>query len=161
MKKKSIKGLLLTTIAALTLGLTSTSCVKEALIESVTTDYDNTFTITNDQWSPDSEGNLAYGFSWSPITNEVLNSGSVHVYKLTTRNGYEYQTPLPYVFPIDHVDTAGRTIYEAVNVCYELEPGYITFVLKDLGNYLTTNNQLLTMRFRVVVNTPITYIIEQ
>ena len=145
--------------AILSAGLFS-SCADEAIIESVVTDV-NYYTVTNDMWQIDDKGDFVCSFPWSAIDNNVIAKGNVDAYLLEVSNGVERQNPLPYIYAIDHVDTQGQIIYEPINIRFDIEPGFISFIASDAGNYYTTANQLLTMRFRVVITQPVNYVIEQ
>ena len=161
MKKNRLRlKTLAVAFAALLFGGIASSCTREALIESVTTDVEY-FTVTNDMWDIDAKGDFYCSFEWKTISNEVINNGNVSAYLLEVSQGVERQNPLPFIYAIDHIDTAGNVVYEPINIRFDMEPGYITFVASDLANYFTSASQLLTMRFRVVVNKPVNYVIEQ
>ena len=149
-------------LAALMLAPLATSCDDGVLIESVRTDYDDqNFTVTNDLWTEDPVTHDFWcSFEWSAITDEAIRSGNVHAYLLSVRSGAEYQNPLPYVYAQEYLDITGNTVYEPVNIHYEIEPEHITFVISPLNNLYLLRTQLETKRFRVVVNTPVTYILE-
>lgn len=147
-------------LVALFFGGIASSCSHDAIIESVTTDVEY-FTVTNDMWDIDDKGDFYCSFQWNAISDDVIRNGNVSAYLLEVSNGVERQNPLPYIYAIDHIDTAGNVVYEPLNIRFDIEPGYISFVASDVANYFTTASQLLTMRFRVVINKPVNYVIEQ
>lgn len=147
-------------LAALLAGGVASSCAREAVIDSVVTDTEY-FTVTNDMWEVDDKGDFVFSFNWKAITTDVINNGNVDAYHLEIQNGAEHQNPLPYIYAIDHVDVNGNPIYEPINIRFDVEPEWITFVVSDVATYLTLRTQLPTMRFRAVVSKPVTYIIEQ
>lgn len=161
MKKHTLKlrAFGLAVAAMLSAGLFS-SCADEAVIESVVTDV-NYYTVTNDMWQIDDKDDFVCSFPWSAIDNNVIAKGNVDAYLLEVSNGVERQNPLPYIYAIPHVDNQQQIIYEPINIRFDIEPGYISFVASDVANYFTSANQLLTMRFRVVVTQPVNYVIEQ
>ena len=160
MKKTSIKGILLAVVFA-AMGLTFSSCTKTALIDSTQT-ITEYVTITNDLWDDTREvGTMYYDYYCTSIDSEVLRNGDVNVYLLLASGGTEYQEPLPYVYAREFTDGTGGTVFRPVNLRFDISNNMITFMVSDLDEYITTPNELLTMRFRVVITKPVTYAIEQ
>ena len=160
MKKTIFKGFLMAA-AALCLLFSSCSKTKTYLIDSTQTIVDNTVIITNDLWDDTRDvGILYYDYRCSAITPDVLREGNVNVYLLLSSGSTEYQEPLPYVYSRQFTDGTGATVYRPVNLRFDISNGMITFMVSDLDDYLTQRNELLTMRFRVVITKPITYAID-
>ena len=147
-----MKKFILPVLAALFMGVFSTSCEKDRFIESVNTVWTE-FTVTNDQWERDANDDLVCSMKWDVITDYVLKCGNVNAYL------YEgvRQVPLPYLYPVPFSDNAGNTIYQPLEVRYDFEKGIISFIITDCGKYLTPQNTLLTMRFRAVCTYPVEY----
>ena len=148
-------------MAAVAMSMLFSSCSKTALIDSTQTIIEYV-TITNDLWDDTREvGTMYYDYRCPSINSEVLTNGDVNVYLILTSGGTSYQEPLPYVYSRQFTDGTGATVYRPVNLRFDISQGMITFMLSDLDDYLTMRNELLTMRFRVVITKPVTYAIEQ
>ena len=144
-------------VAAMTL---FSSCSDEVLLESINTRAAE-FIVTNDQWYVDSNDELRYDCPWDALTDDAITYGNVEAYKYENVNGVEHQMPLPYLYPVSFNN---GTIYQPLNVRFDIAPGVISFVVADVGDitqYLTAASELLTMRFRVVVTVPVNYILER
>lgn len=125
-------------------------------IESINTRA-ATFTVTNDMWKVDDNNDLYASFEWTAIDDYTLKYGNVTAYLYEG----ERQVPLPYAYPVEFIDGAGNSIWQPLNIRFDIEQGVITFVVSDLGDQLSSPTSLLTMRFRAVVTIPVSYSIEQ
>lgn len=167
MKKNTLKITVIALVAAVCAPMFLTSCSKDTNTRVAT------FTITNDRWELRDDNNYYCDFAWSALDNDALTVGNVNAYLILTSSGTEYQEPLPYVYlrdwtftqidtldvvaPYDSIQSYDYSVYQPVNVRYDVSPGRITFMLCDLGDLLTVPNEMLTMRFRAVVTYPVEY----
>ncbi len=148
-----MKKFILPVLAALTMGLFSTSCEKDRFIESVNTVWTE-FTVTNDQWVVDQQtDDLVCSLRWDVITDYVLKCGNISAYLYEGTR----QVPLPYVYPVTFFDNAGNTYVRPLEVRFDFEKGVISFIITDCGEYLTDPVTLKTMRFRAVCTYPVEY----
>lgn len=146
-----MKKLILPVLAALLMGLFSTSCHKDDVIESMNTVWTE-FTVTNDMWTVDqATDDLVCSLEWDVLTDYVLRCGNVQAYM------YEgvRQVPLPYVYPVTFSNGEVRPL----EIRFDFEKGIITFIVTDCGEYLTDQTTLLTMRFRAVCTYPVNYVL--
>lgn len=146
-----MKKFILPVLAALLMGVFSTSCQKDDVIESMNTVWTE-FTVTNDQWTVDAAtGDLVCSLRWDVLDDYVLKCGNVQAYL------YEgvRQVPLPYIYPVTFSNGEVRPL----EIRFDFEEGVITFIVTDCGEYLTPQNSLLTMRFRAVCTYPVNYVL--
>ena len=75
-----MKKFILPILAALLMGVFSSSCEKDNVIESMNTVWTE-FTVTNDQWSVDTQtDDLVCSLRWDVLTDYVLKCGNVQAY---------------------------------------------------------------------------------
>lgn len=149
-----MKKFILPVLAALTIGLFSTSCEKDRFIESMNTVWTE-FTVENWQWEVNqATDDLVCSLRWDVIDDYVLKCGNVQAYLYEVQNGITRQVPLPYIYPFTFTD------YDEVlpqEVRFTIEKGVITFVITDCGHLLVDQNVLPTMHFRAVCTYPVEY----
>lgn len=153
-----MKKFILPVLAAMVMGLFSTSCEKDRFIESVNTVWTE-FTVTNDQWEVNqATDDLVCSLRWDVIDDYVLQCGNVQAYLYEVQNGTTRQVPLPYVYPFEFTDpTTGNPVVLPQEVRFTIEKGVITFVITDCGDLLVNPAVLRTMRFRAVCTYPVEY----
>lgn len=150
-----MRKFILPLLAALVMGVTSTSCEKDNVIESMNTVWTE-FTVTNDMWAVDqSTDDLVCSLRWDALDNYVLRCGNVQAYLYEGSR----QVPLPYIYPVTFVDTAGNDQVRPMNIRFDIEEGVISFIITDCGEYLTDPRNLYTMRFRAVCTYPVNYVL--
>ncbi len=161
-KHRTFKGLLIPMIAVAMSAIFS-SCDDKEMLESVHSRYAE-FTVTNDMWYIDNNDEFRCDFKWNAIDEYLLQYGTVEAYKYESYNQGERQVPLPYIYPVAFNDGTGNTIYQPLNIRFDIEEGYISFIVADVGDislYQTIRSSLETMRFRAVATVPTQYIINQ
>ena len=153
-----MKRIILPALTAVVMALTAVSCTRETvLIQSMHTKYAE-FTVTNDLWQEDNATqDLVASLQWDLISTGILTSGNVQAYLYEG----ERQVPLPYVYPVTFIDTAGNEFVRPLNVRFDIEEGIISFIITDCGEFLTDPVTLKTMRFRAVCTYPVYYELEQ
>ena len=150
-----MKKFILPILAALLMGVFSSSCEKDNVIESMNTVWTE-FTVTNDQWSVDTQtDDLVCSLRWDVLTDYVLKCGNVQAYLYEGSR----QVPLPYIYPVTFTDGNGNAQVRPMNIRFDMEEGIITFIITDCGEFLTDPVTLYTMRFRAVCTYPVTYIL--
>ena len=158
-----MKKFLLPLLAAITLGLTATSCEREprqVLLESSGTRVAEV-TVKYDDWVKDDNGvNYVYcPVDWDVLSDHVVYDGNVSVY--VYENGR--QNPLPYVYPVNVTYDDGTTGVIGENLRFDLEVGRLTIIMQDLDGYKPeiSRANCPDMTFRIVATAPINYIIDQ
>ena len=153
-----MKKFIMPLLAALVIGVTSTSCQKENFIESVNTVWTE-FTVENWQWEVNpANDDLVCSLRWDVLSDYVLKCGNVQAYLYEVQNGITRQVPLPYVYPFEFSDpTTGNPVIYPQEIRFTIEKGAITFVVTDCGDLLVNQNVLPTMRFRAVCTYPVQY----
>lgn len=145
-----MKRIFLALLAVITLSITTTSCSKEGLVESVAYLVD----VRYDDWKKDASLNYVYcPIDISSISGNVLTDGTVTVYVYEGNR----QNPLPYVYPILVTYTDGTTGYVGENLRYDVERGRITLIMQDLDGVAPaiTRENCPDMTFRIVVSAPV------
>lgn len=160
-----MKRIILTMLAAVTIGFTVTSCSKEprqVILESSGTRVAEVTVKFNDweNWNVNDGLNYVYcPVDWDILTDHVIYDGNVSVY---VYDEYNRQHPLPYVYPIAVTYNDGTTGFEGENLRFELEVGRLTLIMQDLDGVkpeITRNTG--DMVFRIVATAPINYVIDQ
>ena len=154
-----MKKFILPLLLALGIGVLTTSCDDEVLLESTNTFYKQV-TLNWNNWYRSSDGYmLVHEEPWNALTADVLNYGNVNAY---VYDG-DRQCPLPYVYPIDYYDNTGTYIGTTpTNLRVEFEPGKIIFIREDLdGNPVGDITGDDPIVFRVVATVPVEYILER
>ena len=153
-KHKTFKGLFLPLIAV-AMSFAFSSCTDDAILESVNSRYAE-FTVTNDMWYVDANQEFRCDFEWDAISDHLLKYGTVEAYIYKGNR----QVPLPYVYPVEFT-VGGSTVYQPINIRFDIEKGIISFVISDLGDLISNQASLLTMRFRAVATVPVQYIVQE
>ena len=87
---------------------------------------------------PGSDNYFYATFENNYIDKEVIAVGTVHAYIYAiydAGNNLGSWNPLPFVYPVQYVDTEGNKSLVPENIRFEYEEGKVTFVLQDLDGF--------------------------
>ena len=139
-----MKKTILTMLAAVAMVFGLTSCEHQTM-RSVEV------TIQPSEWVTNSQVNYYFAtVRWDELDGDVIDYGTVNAYLI--QNGR--QNLLPLVTPITYYNVdgiAGNDITVAENIRFDLEYGYITFIIEDMDGFLPGDMESTTpMTFRIV-----------